>query len=243
MTVVIVVMPLIITGILVILDQVINSARTSSAQAELQSDVAFAADWLERDIRLATSFESTISSPYADATYQPVGGWDYAGSGAADRVLILGLPATSLREGDGSRMLTYESDGYNCTTELTYNPVLTYRAVYFVDNGTLYRRVITDTGVTTSLCNTQSQKQSCPAIDKPSWPSSCEARDEVLAENVTGFAVDYFDKGEETPIANAYSDSTVLATANAVGVELTLSMPVGDNPLDTTLYIRSARIN
>lgn len=219
--IVIVMIPLIIVAFIFVLDNTLYSAHQTAARAEYQSAVARAADRLEHDIRLASAFTADISGPFGD-DYEPTAGWTYAGTGADNRVLILSLPATTVRDGANSRTTVYEDTAtYNCTTELRRNPVLTYRAVYFIDNGTLYKRFLTDTS--TASCGAQIQKQSCPADDIASWPASCEARDEVIATNVSRFSIDYLQYGLSAPLPDQYTDTAAPTLARSVQITLTLS--------------------
>lgn len=219
--IVIVMIPLIIIAFIFVLDNTLYSAHQTAARAEYQSAIARATDRLEHDIRLASAFNSDISGSFSD-DYAPVAGWTYAGTGTDDRVLILSLPATTVRDGASSRTTVYEDTAkYNCTTQLQNNPVLTYRAVYFINQGTLYKRFLTDT--TTDSCGVQIQKQSCPAADIASWPASCGARDEIIATNVSRFSVDYLQYGLDTPLPNQYDDVASVTLARSVQISLTLS--------------------
>lgn len=238
---VITIMPLIITSFVLVLDKTLADARHSALQANYDGDSAFAADWLEHDIRLAAQFNTDISSQFSDP-YEPGGGWDYSGSGSNDRVLILSLPATTVRDGSDSRDIVHEDSGtYNCTTELVYNPILTYRAVYFVDNGTLYKRTLTDT--TTATCNSQVQKQSCPAADIGSWPTICEARDEVLVTDVSQFSVNYYPAHDTDVLPDQYTGSEPLNVAQAAEITLTISEPGASTPVTSKITLKTSKVN
>lgn len=242
-TIAITLLPLIITSFILVLDKTLFEARNTAIQTALSSDASFAIDWLERDIRLATAFNPDIATPYED-NYEPSGDWDYAGNGTDQRVLILSIPSTTLRSGTSSRVLTHIDGGtYNCDEgdQLTYNPVLTYRAIYFVEDGDLYKRYLTDTA--TDRCNDQIQKQSCPAANQDSWPSSCQAKDELIASKVSQFSIDYYEANETTPISDAYSDSSTLLGARAVGITLTLSQTSGSDTIERTVNLKSSRVN
>ncbi len=238
--IVVTLIPLIIVSFIVVLDKVMQDAAESTARAQLSSDVSFASDWLEKDIRTAVSFESATAPPYNDS-YDPATGWDYAGTASGNRVLILSLPSTTLRDGTSNREITYEDGGYNCSTQMTYNPIMTYRAVYFVNEGTLYRRILTDT--TTPTCNAQIQLQSCPEADKLSWPSGCEAQDEVLATNISQFSIDYFNSNDDDPLEDVYTDDSLLITAKTVGITLKAAKTIGNSTVDASVSLRTARIN
>lgn len=238
-TIAIVMLPIIVTAFVLVLSNTMHNAHETAARAEYQSILASATDQLEHDIRLATAFHGATAAPFTDS-YKPAS-WNYSGTGTDDRVLILSLPATTVREGANSRTAVYEDTGaYNCTTELQNNPILTYRTVYFVDNGTLYKRFLTDTS--TATCAPQIQKQTCPADDIASWPSSCEARDEIVATHVIGFSIDYLQHGLAAPLPDQYSDDAAVALADSVQITLSLSRTTSPD-IRTTSTVTIARTN
>lgn len=240
-TIVVTMLSLVILGFMVSLDRLLSEARKTGAQANYDSLASSAIDRIEEEVRIASAFNPNISSPYSDP-YAPSGGWDYSGSGTTDRVLILSSPATTMRERASTNIQTYQdSVTFNCTSELTYNPAHHYRAILFVDDGILYKRFLTDT--TTALCNSQIQKQSCPSSSIGSWPSECRARDEVIARDVSEFAVDYYRSNEIDPMDDAYTEPDTLTDAVAVVVRLTLRQPAGGDPSSATVQFRIARTN
>lgn len=232
----------VILGFILALDRTLTEASRTGAIANLNSQASRAIDRIEHEVVSASKFHATIASPFSDP-YEPGAGWSHVGDGENDRVLILSQPATSLRDRATSRELTYQ-DGpsYTCSaTDLRYNPVHTYRAILFVDNNTLYKRFLTDE--TTALCNSQIQKQSCPADAIGTWPAICEVRDEVIARDVSDFDVSYYRAGESSAIADAYTDPSLLAKAVSVDVVLTLSEPSGADPASSTVTIHATRAN
>lgn len=201
--------------------------------AENQATLAF----IERDIRLASSFETTLPTPFSDS-YGPTsttddwtGTWSYKGidPGNPDspfKTLILRQTATVEHPLSTNRTPVYikgflanpyaaAQSTYNCTGgalgALTYNHKLPYMLIYFVRNNTLYRRTITDT--TTQLCNgPQFQKMSCPRDAAQPRGAQCEAHDERLAENVAKFNITYYTQLDNpTPTfqdTDAYNSSS-----------------------------------
>jgi len=197
----------------------VRSVTVEKTQLELSQKNQVALDILERDIRMALAFDTTVSySTFVDK-YGPTntdqtwsGAWSYKGSNPSDpdhRVLILRETATSTNPLRVSRTPVYV-DGHsttayaiqdlnlNCTTynastaptgALTYNPALPYYLIYFVRDNNLYRRTLTDTS--TTLCNgPQYQKQSCPEVDTTPY-ATCQAYDELIATDVGSFTVAY----------------------------------------------------
>lgn len=235
---VIAVIPILLIGFFLLLTTVMNDSKQVSLQANADTESLFASSWLERDLRNAVSYQTTVSAPYTDP-YQPSGGWSYSGSGETDRVLIAALPATTLREGTPGRVAVYAQEaGLNCTTELFLNPIHTYRAVYFVDDNTLYKRHLTDT--TTTTCGTQIQRQSCPEADRASWPAVCDAPDEVVANDVIDFRVDYVAPGTNLPLPDQYTGGGI-SVAKAVRISLVIGEDSGKNSSRSSRTIFVAR--
>lgn len=196
----------------------VATATLQKTQLELNQKNQIALDIIERDVRLALAFATTVPTT-TPATFKDnygpnntnedwTGSWSYKGDSANRRVLILKETATTTHPLRAVRApiyvdarvtnvyeinATFNCSVYNQSTNptgaLTYNPKLPYYLVYFVRDNTLYRRTLTDTS--TTLCNgPQYQKQSCPAIDT-SRPVTCLANDERIANDVASFTIDY----------------------------------------------------
>lgn len=192
----------------------VRTATAQKTQLELTGQGQLALDIVERDIRLATSFDTTIPTQFTDS-YGPSmttsgwsGTWSYKGSDAANRVLILSQIATTTPPLSDTRTPVYVRSStsnpygqptiFNCTPyseatpygSLSQNYRLPYYFVYFVRDNTLYRRTLTDT--TTSLCNgPQYQKRSCPREDIHK-PTGCLAHDEIIVRDVSRFTIAYY---------------------------------------------------
>ena len=224
-----------------------NKVKTSTA-------IMQALDYMTDTVQTSSSFQTGVSSPFTDAYgannlgSSGAQAWTYKGTSSTNRVLITKNYATSINTLNTGRQPVFENTpDFNCTTQMYYQPQLTYTVIYFVNNSTLYRRLLTDT--TTSLCagNSQQQKQTCPPyIASGSWDSSCQANDEVLMTNVSGFSVDYYQissGGTSTQIDPTYAstDPTVLSAADYANVTLTASVRSGG--ATTTMMQRMAKVN
>jgi prepilin-type N-terminal cleavage/methylation domain-containing protein len=240
-TIVITILPLIITAFILVLDKTLGDAKTVAAQSTYDITSSLAIDRMEDDVRASTAFNSSVSAPYSDP-YQPVAGWNYVGTGSTDRVMILSLPATTVRENATTRSVAYQDSAtYDCATQLTLNPIMTYRAIYFVNNATLYKRFLTDT--TTPTCATQIQKQTCPSASIASWPSICKARDEVIAEDVLAFSVDYHQDRSADALPNQYTDTGALSIARAATITLKIGKITNSKSTTSTQTLRIVRMN
>ena len=149
--------------------------------------------------------------------------------------------------------LSLNCTAYNSTTAptgaLTYNAQLPYYLIYFVRDGNLYRRTLTDT--TTPLCSSgQYQKQSCPKVDLTPH-ASCKANDELIVSNVSSFTIAYTTtsyNGNGTATItdiDAYSktSSTIFEEVSNVVVTLKLKKTLSGTSRETTLSLRVSRVN
>lgn len=222
-------------------------------KVKMNAQVSQAVWYMEDNVRLASAYLATVPSQFTDV-YGPrnagsSGGeaWSYKGSGATSRVLITQSYATSANALSSSRQPVFiNTPSFNCTTQMYYQPQLTFVTIYFVKDGTLYRRVLTDTS--TALCagNTQQQKESCPPYITSGRDAGCQANDEVLATNVSNFTVKYFQTiqaGSDVPIDPGYSsnDPTILSAADYAEVSITTSVKDGD--VVNTVTQRMAKVN
>lgn len=187
---------------------------------------------IERKISLSDSFygANQITDP-SGAT------WAWTGTSSTSRVLITGNYATTIDEAadpTNARALVYDS---TCTTPLMNN------YIYFVSNGTLYRRTLKNTTLPASTCGslTIGQKQTCATSNTASY---CEGKDAAILSDVTSFTVDYYtNAGDSTTIPDQYVTDTIPESAESI--VLTLTAKSGDSSLDSTSTstLRITRVN
>lgn len=257
----------------------VKTAAVQKVQLELSEKNQIALNTIERDIRIAHAFDTTpMYAPFTDS-YGPdntddtwSGAWSYKGSNPNDpdhRVLILRENATTTNPFSISKSPVHiqgfitnpyaEPDtnlnctAYNASTApggaLVYNAMLPYYLIYFVRDGNLYRRTLTDT--TTALCGStvQYQKQSCPKADVTPH-SNCRAYDELIVSDVASFSVAYnsinYDSGTTTITdIDAYSQSAsdIFDEISNVVVTLKLQRTVNGSDRGSTLSVRVSRVN
>lgn len=267
---------LVVTVFIAALLTMVSTAAMQKTQLELSGESQIALDIIERDIRLALDFGTTLPAPFQDQ-YGPQltdntwsGSWTYKGVDTApaspQKVLLLRQITTVGHPLNPTRSPVYVQSAlanpyelrpeFNCsvfhptnnpTGSLTQNYKLPYYQIYFVRDNTLYRRTVTDTA--TVLCNgPQYQKQSCPREDA-TRPATCLANDEIIAHNVAGFRVDYYQQEELPAISfldlNAYASSSpdIFAEATSVVVTLRLQKTVAGKERASELAVRVNRIN
>jgi type II secretory pathway pseudopilin PulG len=272
-------MAIILSGIIVTvfvstLLSMVRTATMQKTQLELSQRDQIALDTIERDIRVAAAFDTAPAYTTFVDKYGPSntnqdwsGTWSYKGSDADHRVLILRENATTTSPLKTSRTPVYidgrqinvyaeQKASLNCTLydsataptgALTYNATLPYYLIYFVRDGNLYRRILTDT--TTTLCNTQYQKQSCPEVD--TTPDvTCKAIDELIATDVASFTITYntiTSSGGNTVVSDfdAYSltGTDIFDEINNVVVTLKLQKTVYGSNRNVILSTRVSRVH
>jgi Tfp pilus assembly protein PilE len=242
LAIVITIVPLLTMVFIMMLYTSVLESRRTSAQAVYDSRSQVAMDWIEHDIRYATSFAEAVDQtkyPSDTNNYSPGVQFAYTGQptpNASARSLILTLPATTGHQLSSSRNLIYLSSPNGCSTP-SYNPPLLYTAVFFVKNSVLYKRTIPDTASTT-CGGTVYQKLSCPRS-----VAGCQVRDEIVAANVSQFMIDYYDASGSTTPLDVYNDSSLLATAVAANVTLTLTQQSVAKPAVSTITLKTTRAN
>lgn len=209
-----------------------KDSAIANKEIRATTDIKRAFSVLSEDTVLTSQFRISVPAVYQDV-YGPhrlgtsgAQAWSYVGDSANSRVLILENYATTQNSGGSNRRPVYiNSASFNCTTTITSQPKLTYIAIFFVYQQTLYKRTLIDTSK--SLCSglAQYQLRTCPPDLYSSWNALCQARDEILATNVSKFQVSYYQSGTVlggTLTAGQYtsSDPNVLQSANIAEVTI-----------------------
>lgn len=113
--------------------------------------------------------------------------------------------------------------------------------LYFVTNGTLYKRTLVDkTNPTT--CGTKLIKQSCPTGSDANTPV-CSVKDVALLSGVTQFKVDYYLNANDTVVMDAYigSPSPTIDQAKAIAVTITSATTASGASVSHTATLRMAK--
>lgn len=249
-TIVGVVLPIFLTLLVNAYKDTFSTDDKIKANTEITQALWYIDDTVRNSKDFLTAVPSAYSDPYGphDAGTSGAEAWSYKGDSATSRVLIIENYSTTTNSLNTGRQPVFINTGeFNCTTEMYYQPQLTYISIFFVKDSTLYRRILTDTN--TSLCsgNTQAQKQTCqPSIPVVSRHASCLANDEVLANNVSNFAVEYYQisvDGTSSAIDPTYAstDPEILEAADYANVTITAS--ARENGVQTTLTQRMTKVN
>lgn len=246
---VVVIIGIILPVIAAIMIYAYRGANDANSRVQASSQLKQALNSMESDVKLATDFLMVVPSGFTDPYGQVNAGtnganaWNYKGGGAGQRILITSNLATTARSGSDGRQLVYVNSGnpkYDCAGNMYYQPILSYTTIYFLNNKTLYRRILTNTSL--SLCQAQSQLQSCPPYLSSTWNAICKANDEAIATNITKFDIAYYQLNGSQPSTQidptfSSNNSTTLEDADYVMITLTAT-----NSSGSTTYMMNQRI-
>jgi type II secretory pathway pseudopilin PulG len=239
--------PVILIVMVTIMGFLITLLNDFSVQRQRQSGSAAsvtAVQQIESDIKLSSAFLRTVDQTFYTDYYGPNStttsstnkstDWKHNGSAANTsppyvRALILQTYATTANPLADNRSPVYidsSPDGSACgVTYLYANQVLRNTIIYFVRDGTLFRRVLTIPNSVTKRCggaNAAFQKQSCPA-DASSKASNCVVNDTELLKNISEFSIDYYSNSiSRSPITTAYSSTNPVILEGAAAVKITI---------------------
>lgn len=178
-----------------------STASLAQARADLLTNAENALDTIANDIRLSGSTDETNRWPDANGPSGQQFGWH-----SGTQVLVLAKTAV-----DTSNNIIFSDPAQYITQK--------DNAVYYLSNGTLYKRVIAaddanSAAVTT--CPPASASQSCPA-------------DKTIATGVKGFTITYYDENLQ---------SVTPDNARAVQLAITLSATKGGRTVDANYNTR-----
>ena len=223
----------------------------SRTQSQALYDVQDALSRIEQDVKLSVGFLATNSftpsSPQGinnDTTAfvnadQPTSG---------SRILILNMPATTINPNDPAVKPIYgvNSPAACSSTDVVNNSAQKYNIVYFLKNGSLWRRTLMPASYNslTSWCAVPYQQPSCAV---GTTGGVCATEDVEVLPYATAFNLNYYPIASSTTAntvvnntanSNATRDAQFL-TLNTVNVDLTSSRTIAGK---TVTKSGSARI-
>ena len=146
--------------------------------------------------------------------------------------LIIRSAATNKGPFDINRSVVYSGSGA-CNTQ---NAIYEYTTVFFVKNGSLYRRTILSAG---DACETPWQRNSCSESVVDANPSVCQTEDEKLLDNVTAFDVKYYtDSSSSTQL-----DDNEASAAITVMIDLTVAKQVAGKSVSYDASVQATSLN
>lgn len=177
------------------------ASTLAQARTELLTNAENALDAITEDIRLSGSADQVNRWPDSNGPGGNQFGWQSSGS-----TLVLAKAAT-----DSSNTIIF-SDPAKYITQKD-------NEIYYLSNGTLYRRTIASTDTNDAATTT------CPPANAT---SSCPA-DKTIATNVTNFGVAYYDADLNTVTPD---------NARAIQLSITMSKKVNGKPVSASYNTR-----
>ena len=236
--------------------EVLKTQQQNTAVQQTQD----ALDTIERDIKLSGAYlaGNELVAPSPQSYTNGAAGVNHFTNVTTDstkpikNMLILRTFTTDKNPLDSGRKPVYtnQPSGSCDANRKTTNKLQPYNVIYFVKDGSLWRRTLLQTGRgTPELCDTIWQKPSCAPIATKN--TACLVNDMKLVDNVTKFDMEYFpDATSTTPNTTATSTSATVAARNdtlanmdTVRVSIETTSPVANDDVKHLAALRATRLN
>lgn len=217
----------------------------SRTQSQAVYDVQDALSRIEQDVKLSVGFLATNS--FTPSSPQGINN-DTTAFVNSNQILILNMPATTLNPNDPLVKPIYgvNSPAACSSTDVVNNSAQKYNIVYFLKNGSLWRRTLMPASYNslTSWCAVPYQQPSCAV---GTTGGVCATEDVEVLPYATAFNLNYYPIASSTTAntvvnnttnSNATRDAQFL-TLNTVNVDLTSSRTIAGK---TVTKSGSARI-
>lgn len=259
---ILIVVPIVILVIGVFITAIVNmtgEVMASRGANTLIYNVHDALSRIEQDVKLSSGYLATnsftLTAPQGtdDSTNTP-----FINSTSQSSSLILSTVATTNNPLSSSRNIVYKNAPYACSNaQVDQNEPVTLNVVYFLKNGSLWRRVIMP-------ANYYSAGYGCDSITKaptpiwqqatcsPSIPAGtfCKASDTKLVDgitNATGFKISYYASPDSTTadeIANNYNKTATdrqpsLLATTTVGITINATKTIAGREISQSGTIRA----
>ena len=198
------------------LTKVVQTTDTRSALRSIQENIALSSEFLA---------QNTVADPAGTE-------WNATNGSGVNNVLITSNNATTIDaslDTSNTRLLV---------TDLGCNNPVKNNYVYFVSDGTLYRRLIKNTSTATCNSMTIGQKQTCAAgYGSQPYKDSCQGVDATILTRVTSFTIDYYAlPADSTTISDPTAATTVV-------LKVTSERGNGNNKTSFNTSLRISRVN
>lgn len=242
-----VVAPIVILAIgafLTVIISMTGEVISSRASNALTFNIQDALNRVEQDVKLSSGFlaetDTNLSGAGGDVLQAGQGVNNstapFRNISGGSNALILNMIATNANPLSATSSYVYLLNQPDPCATPQANIPLTYNVVYFVQNGTLWRRVIMPqnyNNTTTTVCAVPWQRPSCnPDFIVSPGNAFCATEDIRLVDGVTNFSTQYLNGASgDTPIAAALVEGTnsagdIAARNTALQSATTLSVSI-----------------
>lgn len=222
------------------------------ALSQIQTDVELSTAFLaENDISLATSGQGYGDTATTNSTV------NFNNIDTGHNAIILKLVATTENRNSPTAVPVYEANAPNtCSNPALYvsNTPMYVNIVYFVENNTLWRRVIMPSNYATgsAYCGTTWQRPTCTPSYIAASRTFCKAADTALISAPDGIEVSigYYASPESTTLVGAATNSanstavrnTSLQGTKTVETALSITQDISGETLQRNGEIRATRL-
>lgn len=233
---------IVISGFVALMITIVGDVLTSRDQANMSFEIQDGLDRIEQDTRLTTQFLAT-----SDTQVAPQGSnSNFTGTAAftSTNALIMGGLTTDKNPVDTTRKLIfYAKQPNDCGAQEIYNRAFQSKIIYFIKDGSLWRRTILpdyNTNVTVNdntVCTAPWQQNSCsPGY---SLATRCQTNDIEVTKNVKTFTVKYLSSaGSTTDLGAAQA-----ASASAIEVQIEGEKTTAGRKVATSGTVRGTKLN
>lgn len=227
-----------IGGFVYTLTTIVSDALAIRDTNTMVYETQTALDRIEQDARLSIQFPSStgaLPSPQGSDS----GFTGTASFSAGSNVLIMSTLSTSINPLDPSRQVVYYASPNACGSTQVYNAPLITTVIYYINNGSLYRRTYVPPWTTTAganqVCNAPWQQDSC----SPGYTNTtqCQTSDAKLMDNVQSLTTAYCGSLSDTTCTTTPESATTIS-ATIVGNKTTAGQTVTN-----TATMRASKIN
>jgi hypothetical protein len=233
---------LVISGFIALIITMVGDVLAMRDRNNMTFEIRDTLDRIEQDSRLSTQFlvtSGTLPSPQGSDS-------GFAGTAAFTSTdsLIMGTLTTNKNPMDSTRQLVfYAKQPNDCGSLETYNRPFIGKTIYFLKNGSLWRRTFLfnyNTNATPNdetLCAAPWQQNSCNPGYLPA--TRCQTNDIEVMKNVSSFGVKYYS----TPSSTTDIGPTNALSATTIEVTLNGQKTIVGRTITNSGSLRASRLN
>jgi len=242
---------LVVTGLVYVMVNLVGDVLMTQQRNVATYETQDGLNQIEQDIRLspailqttgtftAPSYQgSNIASPASTNTGAFTASTSFDGTDTSE-ALVLSAYATTANPMSASRSLIYTNQpGNTCPASYTSNIPLTYMIIYYVYNGSLWRRTAIPSA---TLCGGAVvwQKNSCAAAAAV----NCPTNDRLIANNVTSVNVVYYVETSNPYTITTSSMASATDDPTSVKVTINTSKTIAGGPITSSMSVYASRLN
>jgi len=231
-----------ISGFVALMITMIGDSLATRDDNNLTFETQDALERIEDDTRLTTQFlttTNTLPSPQgSDANFTGTAAF----TNTSNTLLMGGLTTTKNPVDTSRQLVFYANQPNDCGSLQNYNRPFQQKIIYFINNGSLWRRAVVPNYNTTTpvndstVCAAPWQQNTC----SPGYTASrCQRNDTEVMKNISSFSVKYLS----SPSSDVDLGTSQALSANAIEVSITGQKTVKGRTVTSSGTIRGTKLN